>query len=178
MSSTSTSTAITQTNNHPFVFGIHTIMHNGYISDFAKIKRKMCEHMTQEAFEHVQGGTDTEHFAALFISFLCAPGDAEKPHSENDTAVPLSWEEYHSTAEIQKALQKTISTIIAIQNELLGPAAQPKKQTSVPQAYGPVEKADLSSGSKRSSRKNGRLFRRQSTQPKKADRFSASRRPN
>ncbi|PVH70515.1 N-terminal nucleophile aminohydrolase [Cadophora sp. DSE1049] len=120
-----TSTAITQTNNHPFVFGIHTIMHNGYISGFSKIKRKMCEHMTQEAFEHIQGGTDTEHFAALLVSFLCAPGDAEKPHSENDIAVPLSWEEYHSTAEIQKALQKTISTILDIQYDLLGTAAQP-----------------------------------------------------
>ncbi|KAH7311060.1 N-terminal nucleophile aminohydrolase [Rhexocercosporidium sp. MPI-PUGE-AT-0058] len=120
-----TSTAITQTNNHPFVFGIHTIMHNGYISDFTKIKRKMCEQMTQEAYEHIQGGTDTEHFAALLISFLCSPDEASKPHSENDIAVPLSWEDYHSIAEIQDALQKTISIIITIQTELLGAAAQP-----------------------------------------------------
>jgi hypothetical protein len=41
------------------------------ISDFAKIKRKMCGEMTQEAFEYVQGGRDTEYMATLFMSFLC-----------------------------------------------------------------------------------------------------------
>ncbi|KAH6718389.1 N-terminal nucleophile aminohydrolase [Leptodontidium sp. MPI-SDFR-AT-0119] len=126
-----TSTAITQTNNHPFVFGIHTIMHNGYISDFTKIKRKMCESMTQEAYAHIQGGTDTEHFAALLISFLCSPppNDSQKLHnateSHVDIAIPQSWEIYHNTTEILDALKKTIATIIAIQNELLGAAAQP-----------------------------------------------------
>lgn len=82
-----TATAITPTNNHPFTFGIHTIMHNGkwcsgvytklyffktlsfpscaksrsklttsigYISDFAQIKRKICELMTQKAYENIQ----------------------------------------------------------------------------------------------------------------------------
>jgi hypothetical protein len=61
-----------RTNNHPFTFGIHTIMHNGYISDFGKIKLKLCQAMSQEAYEHIAGGTDTEHFAALLMSYLCS----------------------------------------------------------------------------------------------------------
>jgi glutamine amidotransferase len=65
-----TATAITPTNNHPFVFGRHTIMHNGYIADFTKIARQMSNLMTQECFENISGGTDTEHFAALYMSYL------------------------------------------------------------------------------------------------------------
>jgi len=80
-------TAITRTNNHPFTFGIHTIMHNGMISDFAKMKRNMCKDMTQEAFEHIQGGTDTEHIAALFMSYLCPDtqsSSVSNPYNDED----------------------------------------------------------------------------------------------
>lgn len=124
-----TATAITPTNNHPFTFGIHTIMHNGYISDFAKIKRKMCEIMTQEAYEHIQGGTDTEHFAALLMSFLCPANGTTTSNpncaSETDPSIPASWETQHTPSELLSALRKTISNILSIQTTLLGSSAQP-----------------------------------------------------
>lgn len=126
-----TATAITPTNNHPFTFGIHTIMHNGFISDFPKIKLEMSKKMTQEAYQHIQGGTDTEHFAALFMSFLC-PDSAQKlelsdPNTkqEGDVPIPAQWEAYHTPKEIVAALEKTIAAIIDIQTSLLGDAAQP-----------------------------------------------------
>jgi glutamine amidotransferase len=121
-----TSTAITPTNNHPFTFGIHAIMHNGHISSFSKIKRKMCEEMSQEAYENIQGGTDTEHFAALFISYLC-PGISARPFisGEDEPATPESWEEYHSVEEMKSALEQTIATIIKIQVQTLGSKSEP-----------------------------------------------------
>ncbi|KAE8443442.1 hypothetical protein EG329_001839 [Mollisiaceae sp. DMI_Dod_QoI] len=122
-----TSTAITPTNNHPFTFGIHSIMHNGYISSFAKMKRKMCELMTQDAYEHIQGGTDTEHFAALLMSHLC-PGEPDLKQSQptgEEEQVPKAWGLYHTPSEMQAALEKTIASIIEIQREVLGSAAEP-----------------------------------------------------
>ncbi|TVY34262.1 putative glutamine amidotransferase [Lachnellula occidentalis] len=116
-----TATAITPINNHPFTFGIHTIMHNGYVSDFAAIKRKMCESMSQEAYSHIEGGTDTEHLAALFMSILCP---ASSP-TVNADGIPTAWEEYHSPQALRDALFKTIETIITIQTSLLGSKAQP-----------------------------------------------------
>jgi glutamine amidotransferase len=104
-------------------------MHNGYISDFAKVKRKMCESMTQEAYEHIQGGTDTEHFAALLLSFLCPVADStiSNPHpgKETDPSIPTAWEAHHTPTQFLTALRKTISAIISIQKTLLGCAAQP-----------------------------------------------------
>ncbi|KAG9244709.1 N-terminal nucleophile aminohydrolase [Calycina marina] len=50
-----TSTAIVPTNNHPFTFGCHSIMHNGYISNFRKIKLEMCKAMSEEAYTNIHG---------------------------------------------------------------------------------------------------------------------------
>ena len=124
-----TATAITPTNNHPFTFGIHTIMHNGYISDFAKVKRKMCEAMSQEAYGHIQGSTDTEHFAALLMTYLCPTQTTTTPNpysgEEGEGAFPASWEEYHTPQQMKEALFKTITTIITLQTSTLGSKAQP-----------------------------------------------------
>lgn len=115
-----TSTAITPTNNHPFAFGIHTIMHNGYIASFSRVKRRMCEAMCQEAYAHIQGGTDTEHFAALLMTMLCT-----MPSQAGDDQIPSGWEEYHTTEQLEEALARTITTINTIQAEVLGTDAGP-----------------------------------------------------
>lgn len=117
-------------NNHPFIFGIHSIMHNGYISSFALVKRSICAAMSQEAYAHIQGGTDTEHFAALFMTNLCP--SSSNPHTlnpysgeESEAAFPAEWEQYHSAQEMQSALQKTITQIIDIQKSELGSETEP-----------------------------------------------------
>lgn len=101
-------------------------MHNGYISSFAKIKRQMCAEMTQEAYEHIQGGTDTEHFAALLMSYLCPdePDLKQEQPTAGDERVPKAWGLYHEPSEIQSALEKTIATIIKTQYKVLGEAAE------------------------------------------------------
>lgn len=43
-------TPIVHVNNHPFIFGRHTCMHNGYITDFNAIKRTMCTKMSDAAY--------------------------------------------------------------------------------------------------------------------------------
>jgi glutamine amidotransferase len=104
-------------------------MHNGYISDFAKVKRKICEVMSQEAYEHIQGGTDTEHLAALLMSYLCPTQTTTTPNpysgKEGEGAFPATWEEYHTPEQMKEALFKTIATIISIQTSVLGAKAQP-----------------------------------------------------
>lgn len=42
-------TPIVHVNNHPFMFGRHTCMHNGYITNFNEIKRAMCLKMGDDA---------------------------------------------------------------------------------------------------------------------------------
>ncbi|TAQ89528.1 hypothetical protein B7494_g2186 [Chlorociboria aeruginascens] len=124
-----TATAITPTNNHPFTFGIHTIMHNGYISSFALIKRALCDTMSQEAYSHIQGGTDTEHFAALLMTNLCPASKSPTPNpysgEGSEASFPAAWEQYHSVEQMHTALVRTINTVISIQSSKLGPKAEP-----------------------------------------------------
>ncbi|RDL36087.1 Uncharacterized protein BP5553_06699 [Venustampulla echinocandica] len=127
-----TGTAITHVNNHPFIFGIHCIMHNGYISSFEKVKKKLCDTLNDEAYAHIQGSTDSEHFAALLMTYLCplSQQEAAHPHSSEACAsqnpgVPTGWETFHGVAEMQVALQKTINTIINLQRTILGDQAEP-----------------------------------------------------
>lgn len=122
-----TATAIAPPNNHPFTFGVYTVMHNGYISTFAKIKRKMCEIMSQEAYEHIEGGTDTEHFAALLMTNLCKNSKVkgEEKRGEGEPATPNAWEQIYPIEAMREALESTISQIIKIQKETLGSTAEP-----------------------------------------------------
>ncbi|KAI9740114.1 MAG: hypothetical protein M1818_004865 [Claussenomyces sp. TS43310] len=108
-----TSTAITPVNNHPFAFGRHTIMHNGYIADFSRIARQMQNLMSPDAFENLSGRTDTEHFAALYMTYLTF-GDGK-----------AGWEKSYSTQKMFEAMQHTANTIVDLQGKTLGEAAQP-----------------------------------------------------
>ncbi len=119
-----TASAIVPTNNHPFVFGRHTIMHNGYIADFPQIARQMTNLMSLEAFEHIEGKTDTEHFAALYMSYLTFGAEASPastaPNSSNE-----KWEKSYTTADMLQALQHAANTVIDLQQKALGAKAEP-----------------------------------------------------
>lgn len=119
-----TATAIVPTNNHPFVFGRHTVMHNGYIADFPQIARQMTNLMSPEAFEHIGGRTDTEHFAALYISYLTFGADAS-PASTAPNSSNAKWEKSYSTGEMLIALQHAANTVIDLQQKALGAKAEP-----------------------------------------------------
>ncbi|KAK5111439.1 hypothetical protein LTR62_004891 [Meristemomyces frigidus] len=103
-------TPIVQTNNHPFIFGRHTFMHNGVVSNFTLIKRAVCEEMSDAAFANIQGGTDSEHMAALYMTYLTSSGDAS------------SFLRTYTLEQMATAMHKTVSTIISAQLKTLGRA--------------------------------------------------------
>lgn len=105
-----TSTPVTEINNHPFVFGRHTIMHNGVISNFIDIKRGMVQIIGKAAFENIHGGTDSEHLAALYITCLTNSGG------------PETWEQQYPVREMSAALGKAIEIVIGLQQKVLGVA--------------------------------------------------------
>ncbi|KAL9635835.1 MAG: hypothetical protein Q9164_003212, partial [Protoblastenia rupestris] len=107
-----TSTPVVTVNNHPFAFGRHIIMHNGSISNFEAIARGVCEKMHYDAFAAMGGRTDSEHFAALYMTHL---GAHSKKSGGNGTS---SWEENYTAVEMKSALIKTLEDIFALQKKL------------------------------------------------------------
>jgi len=106
-------TPIAAVNNHPFIFGRHTFMHNGVVSDFTTIKRGLCAHMSEAAFAGVQGGTDSEHIAALYMTYLTSGGDKE------------SFEKEYPVEEMERAMHGAVATVIELQKQILGGSAAP-----------------------------------------------------
>ncbi|KXT04020.1 hypothetical protein AC579_5436 [Pseudocercospora musae] len=131
----SSGTAIAYVNNHPFVFGRHTLMHNGAASDFQEIKRDVVNEMSPAAYANVFGGTDSEyvpafsakaischmeliwalhrHVAALYMTYLTNGGDAS------------SFEQTYSIHEMTEALHKAVVTIITLQQKRFGHKKRP-----------------------------------------------------
>lgn len=88
-------------------------MHNGVISDFVAISRDMVDLMDDDAYANIQGSTDSEHFAALYITYLTkAKGKS-------------SWEKQYSVHEMRDAMQKAIGSVVKLQREKLGAKAEP-----------------------------------------------------
>ena len=108
-----TATPITSVNNHPFVFGRHTFMHNGVVADFLSISRDLVALLDEDSYANIHGSTDSEHVAALYITYLTG-GKGE-----------ASWEIQYSPEEMRDAMKKAIGTIISLQKKHLGPKAQP-----------------------------------------------------
>lgn len=108
-----TATAVTPVNNHPFVFGRHSIMHNGAVSDFIKIKKDLVQLIDDDAYANIQGSTDSEHIAALYMTYLSK--HAKPSHSDR-----ASWELTYAVSSMAQALEQTFTTIINLQHKLLG----------------------------------------------------------
>lgn len=75
----STHGALSETNCHPFTYHSLCFMHNGGISNFKRIKRKLLSHIEDEYLNFIQGSTDSECAFALFLDSLekegCNPRD-------------------------------------------------------------------------------------------------------
>ncbi|SNX83637.1 related to DUG3 - probable glutamine amidotransferase [Melanopsichium pennsylvanicum] len=89
----STAGALSETNCHPWRYGRLMWMHNGQISDFGKIKRRVLESLNQDLFLFPQGHTDSEFAFAVFLS-----------HLEN----PLQTQEF-GYKQLRKAMLDTIN---------------------------------------------------------------------
>lgn len=62
-------------NCHPFAFGRYLLMHNGSVGAFRRVRRRLLEGVSDEAFNVVRGSTDTEHVFAVFVDELLRTGD-------------------------------------------------------------------------------------------------------
>jgi predicted glutamine amidotransferase len=61
--------AVQQTNCHPFRHGHWLFMHNGYINEFAKIKRELILAVDPSLYPDIQGQADTEVLFFLALTF-------------------------------------------------------------------------------------------------------------
>jgi glutamine amidotransferase len=101
-------TPVVPVNNHPFVFGRHTIMHNGLISNFSDIKRDMLDLMGKDEYENIKGGTDSEHLAALYMTRLVNSKGAK------------GWEDAYSAQAMKQALEQACHEVFDLQQKILG----------------------------------------------------------
>ena len=83
-------------------------MHNGVISHFADIKRDMLAMLSYDAYINIQGTTDSEHAAALYMTNLTHHGDKS------------SWNEEYSVQTMCQAMVVTTVQILELQKEKLG----------------------------------------------------------
>ena len=114
-----TATPIVSVNNHPFVFGRHSIMHNGVIADFVAIARDLSSLLDDDAYSHISGSTDSEHFAALYITYLTSGRGI------------ASWEESYPVDKMRAAMTKTVETVIELQHKHLGAEKVPANSLNV-----------------------------------------------
>lgn len=106
-------TAVVTVNNHPFVFGRISFMHNGAVSDFVSIRRAICQELDNDVYANVLGSTDSEHVAALYVTYL------------TDRRGKVSWEEEYTVEQMHAALTRAIDFVIKTQQHILGDAAKP-----------------------------------------------------
>lgn len=69
---------ISESNCHPFTAGRLAFMHNGYIADFRKVKRRIAQRLSDEAYGWIHGTTDSEYLLALFRDHLAGQQEADE----------------------------------------------------------------------------------------------------
>lgn len=69
-------TTVSEINCHPFQHDQFLWMHNGGVAEFARIKRRLRESLSDEYYGLIQGTTDSEHIFAMFLDKL-------SPHMED-----------------------------------------------------------------------------------------------
>lgn len=99
-------TLTSETNCHPFQFHHYTWMHNGNISEFKRIKRRVLDMLSNELYNHLQGTTDSEASFLLFMELL----RRKRPEE------PLSGI-YFSPMELREAMEETIRTLVQLSLE-------------------------------------------------------------
>ncbi len=72
---------VSEANCHPFTRGRFAFMHNGDVGGFQRIRRKLLDKLSDEAFGVIEGTTDSEHVFALFLDHhraASSPDPAER----------------------------------------------------------------------------------------------------
>jgi glutamine amidotransferase len=77
--------SVSMENTHPFRFKEFLMMQNGGIHQFNKIKRRIIYRLDEEAFQWIEGQTDTQYIFALFMTIV-KETRAQKDLEMNDLA--------------------------------------------------------------------------------------------
>ena len=101
----STGGAIQQTNCHPFRHGRWLWMHNGFIGEFAAVKRDLVLAVDPSLYAEIEGSTDTEVFFHLALTF----GLEDDPPAAVERAVGLI-EETGRAHGVEHPIQMTVAT--------------------------------------------------------------------
>ena len=97
--------AVQQTNCHPFRHDNWLFMHNGYINEFATLKRDLALAVDPSLFAEIQGQTDTEMLFYLALTF----GLEDDPQSAIEQAIGLV-EATGSRLGVPNPFQGTVAT--------------------------------------------------------------------
>ena len=101
----STGGAIQQTNCQPFRHGRWLWMHNGFIGEFATVKRDLMLAVDPSLYAEIEGSTDTEVFFHLALTF----GLEDDPAAAVERAVGLI-EETGRAHGVEHPIQMTVAT--------------------------------------------------------------------
>jgi glutamine amidotransferase len=97
--------AVQQTNCHPFRHGHWLFMHNGYINEFATIKRDLILAVDPSLYPYIQGQADTEVLFYLALTL----GLQDDPPAAVEQAIGLL-EAIAERHDVEHAFQGTIAT--------------------------------------------------------------------
>ena len=97
--------AVQQTNCHPFRHGQWLFMHNGFIGDFARVKRDLTLAVDPSLYSSIEGSADTETFFFLALTF----GLEDDPPAAVEAAVGLI-EEVGRKHGVEHPIQMTVAT--------------------------------------------------------------------
>lgn len=64
-----TGTPVQETNCHPFAYGRWLFVHNGYVDDYARLRRDMMFAVRPDLFGNIKGTTDSELMFHLALTF-------------------------------------------------------------------------------------------------------------
>jgi predicted glutamine amidotransferase len=103
----SKNTGVSHQNCHPFKAGRLLFCHNGRIDQFSLVRRRFLATVSDEAFNHVRGTTDSEVIFALILTALAKDGTS-----------PIEQEKPFGHQRLVKALKSAIMQI----EDLLGQA--------------------------------------------------------
>ncbi|PWN94484.1 N-terminal nucleophile aminohydrolase [Tilletiopsis washingtonensis] len=96
----STAGALSETNCHPWRYGRLMWMHNGQISGFPRIKRRLLAALPEELFLYPQGHTDSEFAFAVFLSHLKDPSSqAPLDYREMQSAMLATIQDFNGWAK-------------------------------------------------------------------------------
>lgn len=86
-------------------------MHNGVVSDFTTIRRAMTAGMSNAVFANVHGSTDSEHLAALYMTYLTQSSESAD-----------AFEKTYPLNEMADAMHYAVTTALQLQRDLIGDA--------------------------------------------------------